>query len=141
MQDDELGNGSGPTGEFVEARASNDAATEAETAHVPWHKGMASPNPRGRPKMPKTVKEVRDLARQHTPAMIEVLARVATNPKSPPAARVAAASSLIDRGWGRAPSGDLEGAEGLIIKVIKFAGEQIDGGNVRVIEHEAVVDG
>lgn len=47
-----------------------------------WHKGMPSSNPKGRPKMPKTVRDVRDLAREHTPMAIEVLARVANNPKS-----------------------------------------------------------
>ncbi len=121
-----------------------DETQDDDATQVPRRHGFqpgVSGNPRGRPKQPKTVKEVRALAKQHTAAMIEVLSRVALNPKSPPAARVAAASSLIDRGWGRAPSGDLEGAEGLIIKVIKFAGEQIDDGNVKVIEHEGNADG
>ena len=102
-----------------------------------WHKGMSSPNPKGRPKMPKTVRDVRDLARQHTAMAVETLARVASNPKSPAAARALAANSLIDRGWGRAPSGDLEGAEGLIIKVVKFNNQQIDGDSaVKVIDHD-----
>jgi hypothetical protein len=55
--------------------------------------------------------------------MVEVLARVANNPKSPPAARQAAASSLLDRAWGKPASLDLEGAEQLVIRVVKF-GEQ-----------------
>ena len=100
-----------------------------------WTKGMASPNPKGRPKQPKSVKEVRELARQHTVQMVEVLARVANNPKSPPAARAAAASSLLDRGWGK-PSGDFEGAEALVIKVLKFSNPQIDDDNIKVIEHD-----
>jgi hypothetical protein len=67
----------------------NTPATTEETngdTHAPtrWTKGMPSPNPKGRPKQPKTVKEVRELARQHTVQMVEVLARVASNPKSPP---------------------------------------------------------
>jgi hypothetical protein len=99
-----------------------------------WTKGMVSPNKAGRPKQPKNAKEIRALARQHTVQMVEVLSRVALNPKSPPAARVQAASSLIDRGWGRAPSGDLEGAEGLIIKVVKFNNQQIDDADIKVIE-------
>ena len=101
-----------------------------------WQKGMASPNPKGRPKMPKTTQEVRDLCREKTPQMVEVLTRVALNPKSPPAARTTAAQYLIDRGWGRTPSGDLEGAEGLIIKVVKFNNQQIDGDDMKVIEHD-----
>jgi hypothetical protein len=51
--------------------------------------------------------------------MVEVLARVAKNPKSPPAARQAAASSLLDRAWGK-PSGDFEGTEQLVIKILKM---------------------
>ena len=98
-----------------------------------WHKGMPSPDPQGRPKMPKSVRDVRDLAREHTPMAIEVLARVANNPKSPPAARVTAAEALLARGWGRAPSGELEGAEALVIKVLRFA-DQAD--NIKVIEGE-----
>ena len=85
---------------------STPAPTEETTSHAPtpttpWHKGMASPNPRGRPKQPKTVAEVRALAQEKTAAMIEVLGRVALNPKAPFAARVAAASSILDRGWGK----------------------------------------
>ena len=85
---------------------STPAPTEETTSHAPtpttsWHKGMASPNPRGRPKQPKTVAEVRALAQEKTAAMIEVLGRVALNPKAPFAARVQAASQVLDRGWGR----------------------------------------
>jgi hypothetical protein len=113
----------------------NDTNTPA-----PWTKGGPSPNPKGRPKQPKTVREVRDLARQHTVQMVEVLARVASNPKSPPAARQAAASSLLDRAWGK-PSGDFEGGEALVIKVVKFAQEQIeDEGNMKLIEGAVVRD-
>ena len=114
-------------------------ATAEETngdTHAPtrWTKGMPSPNPKGRPKMPKSVRDVRDLAREHTPMAIEVLARVANNPKSPPAARVTAAEALLARGWGRAPSGELEGAEALVIKVLRFADQPSD--NIKVIEHD-----
>jgi hypothetical protein len=101
-----------------------------------WVKGMPSPNPKGRPKMPKSVRDVRDLAREHTPMAIEVLARVANNPKSPPAARVTAAEALLARGWGRAPSGELEGAEALVIKVLRFSTPQIDDDGIKVIEGE-----
>jgi len=94
---------------------------------------MPSPNPKGRPKQPKTVKEVRELARQHTVQMVEVLARVARNPKSPPAARQAAASSLLDRAWGR-PSGDLERTEQLVIKILKL--NELDQDEPKVIDHE-----
>jgi hypothetical protein len=124
--------------------SSTPAPTEAQTNDTnvpgPWTKGGPSPNPKGRPKQPKTVREVRDLARQHTVQMVEVLARVANNPKSPPAARAAAASSLLDRAWGK-PSGDFEGGEALVIKVVKFAQEQLDDDNsMKVIEGSVVRD-
>jgi hypothetical protein len=119
----------------------NTPATTEETngdTHAPtrWTKGMLSPNPKGRPKQPKTVKEVRELARQHTVQMVEVLARVANNPKSPPAARQAAASSLLDRAWGKPASFDLEGAEQLVIQVVKFNNPQLDENEIKTIEHD-----
>ena len=109
----------------------------ASDTHATWQKGGPSPNPKGRPRQPKSVKEVRELARQFTHQMVEVLARVANNPKSPPAARAAAASSLLDRAWGKPASHDLEGVtEGLVIKVVKFAQEQIDEPEIKTIEHD-----
>jgi hypothetical protein len=132
MHDDEIDHGN-PLARADEAQTS-DTDTPA-----PWQKGGPSPNPKGRPKQPKTVREVRDLARQHTVQMVEVLARVASNPKSPPAARQAAASSLLDRAWGK-PSGDFEGGEALVIKVVKFAQEQLEENNLKVIEGSVVDD-
>ena len=100
-----------------------------------WQKGMASPNPKGRPKQPKNAKEVRALAREYTVQMVEVLTRVALNPKAPPVARSHAAEAVLSRAWGK-PSGDFgEGAEVLIIKVIKFA-EQTEPEPL-VIEHDS----
>lgn len=116
---------------------SQEAAEVRDESQTRWVKGMPSPNPKGRPKMPKSVRDVRDLAREHTPMAIEVLARVANNPKSPPAARVTAAEALLARGWGRAPSGELEGAEALVIKVLKFSNQQIDDDGIKVIEHDS----
>jgi hypothetical protein len=120
--------------------APTDGAAASDTnVPAPWQKGGPSPNPKGRPKQPRSVKEVRELARQHTVQMVEVLARVANNPKSPPAARQAAASSLLDRAWGK-PSGDFEGGEALVIKVVKFAQEQLDDDNMKLIEGAVVRD-
>jgi hypothetical protein len=47
-----------------------------------WTKGMPSPNPAGRPKMPKTVKEVKELAKEFTPMALKTLAAVCGNPKA-----------------------------------------------------------
>ena len=114
--------------------SADEATTDANTPAL-WQKGGPSPNPKGRPKVPRTPAEVKALAREHTVGAIETLVRVHKNPKSPPAARVAAASEILNRGWGRAPSTDLEGAESLVIKVVKFAQEQIEENEMKVIEH------
>ena len=127
MHNDETNNGDTP--------APEDEATEDANVPTPWQKGGPSLNPKGRPKQPKTVKEVRELARQHTVQMVEVLARVANNPKCPPAARQAAASSLLDRAWGKPASLDLEGAEQLVIRVVKF-GEQLE--DMKMVEGEVI---
>jgi hypothetical protein len=93
-----------------------------------------SGNPAGRPKQPKTVAEVRAIARDHTVGAITTLVNVHKNPKAPPAARVAAATAILDRGWGKPASLDLEGAEQLVIKVVKFSQEQIEEPEIKTIE-------
>jgi|RhiMetdeSRZDD1v2_1073273.scaffolds.fasta_scaffold624729_1 hypothetical protein len=118
----------------------NTPATTEETngdtqAPTRWTKGMASPNPLGRPKMPKTAKEVKELAKEHTPLALKTLAAVCGNPKAPPAARVAASEALLSRAWGK-PSGDFEGlGEGLTIQIVKFNNPQI-GDDMKLIEGE-----
>jgi len=42
-----------------------------------------------------------ELARSHAPGAIETLAEIMSNQEAPPAARVAAANALLDRGWGK----------------------------------------
>ena len=113
---------------------SSEATGDENTLPAKWTPGMASPNPAGRPKMPKSVKEVKLLAREHTPMAISTLAKIAANPKSPPASRVAACESLLARGWGRAPTTDLEAAEGLIVQILKFNNPQLDDDNMKTIE-------
>jgi hypothetical protein len=63
----------------------------------PWKPGQSG-NPGGRP---KAVGHVRDLARLHTAEAIKVLAAIMKNSKASHAARVAAASALLDRAYGR----------------------------------------
>jgi len=57
-----------------------------------------SGNPGGRP---REVGDVRALARRHTGTALAALVRVLESPDSPSAAVVAAATALLDRGYGR----------------------------------------
>jgi hypothetical protein len=61
-----------------------------------FQKGVAQ-NPGGRP---KDIAEIKELARAHTVTALKTLIDVATKGKSE-AARVSAATALLDRGWGR----------------------------------------
>jgi hypothetical protein len=46
---------------------------------------------------------VTTLARQYTESAVTLLGNIVEDAKAPPAARVAAAQALLDRGWGKAP--------------------------------------
>ena len=59
-----------------------------------------SGNPSGRPKI---VGEVMELARQHTAKAISTLVEIMQDEGAPKAARVAAASAILDRGYGKPP--------------------------------------
>lgn len=51
--------------------------------------------------MSKTPTEIKSLARAHTSTAINVLAGIMNETAAPHAARVSAASALLDRGWGK----------------------------------------
>lgn len=51
--------------------------------------------------MAKAPIEIRSLARAHTDSALKTLAGIMNQPDAPPAARVAAAQALLDRGWGK----------------------------------------
>src|SRR5207248_10062591 len=72
-----------------------------------WLPG-SSPNPGGRPKI---IEDIRALAREHTATAINALVRIAESGKQE-SARVAAASALLDRGWGR-PTRPLDGGDAM----------------------------
>jgi hypothetical protein len=63
----------------------------------PFPKGVSG-NPGGRPKV---LGDVQELARHKSPEAITTLANIMLDEKAPPAARVAAANALLDRGYGK----------------------------------------
>lgn len=62
-----------------------------------WAPGRSG-NPGGRPKL---IAEVRDLARGATEAAIGTLIEIMQDGRAPAAARVSAATALLDRAWGK----------------------------------------
>lgn len=65
-----------------------------------FQKGGPSPNPGGRP---REVAGVRELAREYTTEALSTLKTIMEDAEQPASARVAAANSLLDRGYGKAP--------------------------------------
>lgn len=67
----------------------------------------ADPNPSraGRPSgaVNKVTAEVRTLAQQHGPRVLNLLLKIADNEDIPPQARVAACKEILDRAYGRSP--------------------------------------
>jgi hypothetical protein len=57
-----------------------------------------SGNPGGRP---GGLGEIREIAREHTEPAIGILVAVMNDQQAAPSSRVAAATALLDRGWGR----------------------------------------
>jgi hypothetical protein len=50
----------------------------------------------------KVIRDVRSLARTHTETAMRTLVQIAASKQAPEASRVAAATALLDRGWGKA---------------------------------------
>lgn len=51
--------------------------------------------------MAKSLTEIRSAARSHTEAALNCLVGIMGQADAPPSARVAAANSILDRGWGK----------------------------------------
>jgi hypothetical protein len=78
--------------------------------------GVYPRKPLPRKKIPS---DLRSLARGHTALCIKVLAGIVSQETVPAAARVSAASALLDRGWGRAPQVHTDADGGPIRVVIR----------------------
>ena len=64
--------------------------------------------------LPKTITEIRSLARGHTRTALNVLVGVMRNKDATPAARVSAANAILDRGWGKASQPLQNGDDGAL---------------------------
>jgi hypothetical protein len=80
--------------------------------------------------------DLRSLARGHTQLCIKVLAGIVAEKTVAPAARVAAAGILLDRGWGR-PTQPIAGEDGEPLTiVIRQILEKTAENELKIIEHE-----
>jgi HEAT repeat protein len=64
--------------------------------------------------MPKSLTEIRSLARSHTRSAITVLVRIMRSKDATAAARVSAANAILDRGWGKAAQPLQNGDDGAL---------------------------
>ena len=69
--------------------------------------------------MPKSLTEIRSLARGHTKTALNVLVGIMRSKDATAAARVSAANAILDRGWGKAtqPVGNDDGTLELIHRI------------------------
>lgn len=91
---------------------------------MPFKPGQSG-NPGG---MPKGARDIKALAREHAPTALETLAAIMSDSLTPPAARVAAANSLLDRGYGK-PVQEITGEGG---------GPLVTGIEIRLIKPDKV---
>lgn len=70
--------------------------------------------------MPRKQKDIKSLCRSHTEGAVKTLIGIMNQPKAPAASRVAAANTILDRGWGKAPQPQTgeEGEGPVVIKVV-----------------------
>ena len=103
-----------------------------------------SGNPRGRPKSERRIVE---LARENSEDAIEILSSIMRNEDAPANSRVAAANSILDRAYGRAPlrvkTEDPGKDQALVREMVRRAvgdAAVVIPGSVEVLPPEVVVD-
>jgi hypothetical protein len=85
------------------------------TPHLAKAFGLANmPCPAMTSQMPRTITEIRSLARSHTRTALNVLVGVMRNTKAAAPARIAAANAILDRGWGKATQAIENGDDGAL---------------------------
>ena len=98
--------------------------------HTTWAKGQSG-NPGGRPRI---LEAVRDIARESTTLAIETLRTIAADTDAPHAARVSAATALLDRAWGK----PMQGHAVLAVSAPKSVREMSDGELMAMIEKKTL---
>ena len=98
-----------------------------------WAKGQSG-NPGGRPRI---LEAVRDIARESTTLAIETLRTIAADTGAPHAARVSAATALLDRAWGK----PMQGHAVLAVSAPKGVREMSDGELMAMIEKRTAAGG
>lgn len=96
-------------------------------------------------RLPMTEVDIRSMARTYSRSMIAVLVSVARSKSAQPGARVAAANSVLERGWGKAPTTFNEGELDVrvtIRHILEHIDERpvvVDGNEVRCIDEDTTV--
>jgi hypothetical protein len=67
--------------------------------------------------MPRSITEIRSVARSHTRTAINVLVGIMRSKDATAAARVTAANVILDRGWGKPPQ-SLQNGDGGALELI-----------------------
>ena len=113
-------------GKTVQLSDARKAKPKGKPRGRPFQKGHAgawkpgqSGNPNGRPKADKPI---RDAAREHADEAIKALVGVLKDTEAPASAKVAAATALLDRAYGRpTQTTELTGADGGPLKLMTWA--------------------
>lgn len=79
--------------------------------------------------MPRSVTEIRSMARSHTKTALNVLVAVMRNTKATPPARIAAANAILDRGWGKATQAIGNGDDGALELIHRIERVIVDSEN------------